>query len=575
MNWTIPDVALGGLAAPLFQLGVTLSLGLLCLGLYRRFRKPYFGWWAAAWAIYSLRLVAIVAFLSTENAQWLFWHQVTTGWTALALLWAALVFSQGLRWRLAYAGVLLFPLAWSYVAIYELDQFILAAGPAVLFLSGATFWTAFAFLQHHKRVRSPAALALAAVFFVWALHHLDYPFLRAQGIWNPWGYYLDVLFELGTGLGILLLVQEDLRSGLDTLGALSGDLLRASGDGHVLRVILERPLSLGAVDGTALVLTTSPETYSFGAGSCVEWEGRAPEGPVGDAVARAMRGGRPEVVRQAAVQSFMTVVPVASQDTIHGALVLVSRARDPFAALDDRFLSIVGQQVAAALETSDLNREVLSRREELERLAARTVQQHEEHRRRMSRELHDETAQVFAALTMELGTLKESSEGAHAERVDRALALVSKGITSIRSVADQLRPSVLDDLGLLPALQGLVEDFRGSGGLTVEGHLPETLPSLEPDAELALYRSLQEALSNVARHASARTVSVQVTAAEGRVRLSVENDDDSLTPASPQTGNGTGLAGLTERLTALGGELHFSRHAGVARLEAEVPVVRP
>src|SRR5690606_4245250 len=160
---------------------------------------------------------AIVTFLHTEEPVWLFWHQVATGWTALALLWAALVFAQRIRWRPHYLLAVLFPPVWSYVAVYQLDSFVAAAVPMVAFLSVTTAWTSWAFFRYDRMVRSPAARFLVVVLALWALHHLDYPLLRARGAWSPWGYYLDIVFEVGMGLGMLFLVLEDLDQGLRTL----------------------------------------------------------------------------------------------------------------------------------------------------------------------------------------------------------------------------------------------------------------------------------------------------------------------------------------------------------------------
>ena len=135
---TLPAAATEELHAALLQAALTAALALLCAFLFQRYRKPYFGWWAGAWRLYVLRIVAITSFLLTADWIWLYWHQVVTGWTALALLYAALVFSQAVRWRPWYLALVLFPPVWSYIAIYRLDQFLWAAGPAVLFLSLAT-----------------------------------------------------------------------------------------------------------------------------------------------------------------------------------------------------------------------------------------------------------------------------------------------------------------------------------------------------------------------------------------------------------------------------------------------------
>src|SRR6476646_9213076 len=82
------------LDAALLQAAITGALGLLCAFLFARYRKPYFAWWALAWGLYLLRVGAITSFMLSGERTWLYWHQVVTGWTALALLYAALVFSQ-------------------------------------------------------------------------------------------------------------------------------------------------------------------------------------------------------------------------------------------------------------------------------------------------------------------------------------------------------------------------------------------------------------------------------------------------------------------------------------------------
>jgi hypothetical protein len=254
MQADLPTAPTSELHAAFLQALITAGLAALCWFMYRRHRKPYFAWWAGAWGLYTIRVAAIVSFLLGGNWIWLYWHQVVTGWTALALLCAALVFSRGLRWRPWYLAVALFPPVWAYIAIYQLDHFLWAAGPAVLFLSLATLWTGWAFLRYRRRVASGGATLLAASFILWGLHHLDYPFLRARGAWNPWGYYIDILLTLAVGTGILLLVLDDLRRGLGALSDLSGDLQQAGRQQDVLDALLARPLTLPAVRGSALFL---------------------------------------------------------------------------------------------------------------------------------------------------------------------------------------------------------------------------------------------------------------------------------------------------------------------------------
>jgi signal transduction histidine kinase len=570
------------LAAAFLQAATTLGLaGLFCF-LFRRYRKPYFGWFALAWLLYALRLGAIISFLLTQNWLWLYWHQVVTGWTALALLWAALVFSQQLTWRRAYLTVVLFPPLWSYVAIYRMDNFLLAAAPAVAFLSGATIWTGWAFLRHHRRVRSVAALALAVALFLWGLHHLDYPFLRARGAWNPWGYYLDLLFVLAMGAGTLLLVLEDLERGLEALSGLSGQLQRGGSEHEVVRPLLEGTLRLSGVRGSAM-FTVVAGRFTDGVGACAGWAGQAPTGTARDAIHRALAAGRPELVHRAPGSSDLALaaaLPVLRGDEVTAVLLIVGDARDPFAALDTRFLVALGQQVGAALENADLDRRLAARTSDLERLAARMIHQHEDERRRLSRELHDETAQVFSAVKLEMGLARERATPDLHPRLDRALQLIDAGIRSIRNVTNDLRPSLLDELGLLPALRALVRDLDRRSDLAIGFDAPRTLPSLSKAAELAIFRALQEGLANVIRHAAASRVDVRISLHDGQVELEVTDDGTGLPVGARleqfEREGHMGLAGMRERILSMGGTVVVgAAPAGGVRLVARVPTVEP
>jgi signal transduction histidine kinase len=213
---------------------------------------------------------------------------------------------------------------------------------------------------------------------------------------------------------------------------------------------------------------------------------------------------------------------------------------------------------------------------ELARLSARMIEQHEEERRRLSRELHDETAQVFSAVKMELGVLRDTAQPGEAARLDQVLSLIDTGIRSIRSVTNDLRPSLLDDLGLLPALRSLVADFGERSGIRTGLAVPTALPPLSREAELALFRALQEALSNVLRHANARTVDIGISINREGVLLQVSDDGRGLpagvAPESLELQGHMGLAGMRERITALGGTVRLRGRTGAgARLEVLVP----
>lgn len=584
MDLSVPVVARTELAAAYLQLAVTLGLVTLCAVLHRRYRKRYFGLWAIAWAVYALRLGAIITFLHTGVSWWLFWHQVTTGWTALALLWAALVFSQRLAWRPRYVWIVLLPLAWSYVAIYVLDSFVWAAGPMVGFLSITTAVTAWAFLRYDRMVRSPAARFLVVVLMLWALHHLDYPLLRARGAWSPWGYYLDIVFEVGMGLGILFLVLEDLDQGLRTLTALSGELqVSPRRRETTAEAMLRRALSLRGVHGSALWLAGADGgRFVRGAGVASLWpfEGAPDEAETSAAlvresgVPRVVSGSPGDAEQRGGAHAYTAALPVLTDEEVVGALVVVGEARDPFTVLDNRFLLAFGQQVGAALANEELHASLEARTEELERLQARMVRQHEEERNRLWRELHDETAQVLAALNLQLGLVEEKGGPAIATALERAKRLVGEGIKSIRSVTRDLRPMALDDLGLVPAMRALARDFEAHDAFRVTFQAPDALPALPADAEVALYRSLQEALANAVRHGPCSRVDVRLEADGGGASLTVTDDGPGFpADAAQRLRSRGGLAGIRERITALGGDLAFGNlNGGGARVSVRIPL---
>ncbi len=566
------------LSAALFQLTLTLGLAGVFLFLHHRYHKAHFLWWAVAWIGYALRLGAIVTFLATNDTTWLFWHQVATGWTALALLWASLVFSRQVVWRPAYLVSLAFPLVWSYVAIFKLSDFLLAAIPTVVFLSATTLWTGLVFWQHRRRTGSTAAGFLAGTLFLWGLHHLDYPLWRARGAWTHWGHYLDSLFLLGVGVGVLLLVIEELREGLVTLTALSADLSRRDRD-DFLTALLRRPLELRGVRGAALVGPRDAPAAIRAVGDCAAWLATGLPPTVVAAARAALDSGQPALRGAGPVDrsspAFTAVLPLPNRgESI--ALVVIGDVAAPFAALDDGILVTVGQQIGAALEAIDLALRLEERSADLERLAQRMITVHEEMRRRLARELHDETAQVFSALKLQLGALRETAGPALTPRFGRLIELVDAGTRSIRGVTDDLRPTLLDDLGLIPALRALTTQFAQWSGLGVEFDAAPDCPPLEADASLAAFRAVQEGLSNAARHAAATEVRVRIDPAEHGLRVQVDDNGRGLEAAELKrltTGSGrSGLFGLQERITQVGGRLVLGRAAdGGLRLEVLLP----
>jgi len=582
------------LSLVVFQASVTLGIAGLFLALAATYRKRYYGIWGGAWSVYALRLAVIALFLWTRNQQWLFWHQVATGWTTLLLLWAALVFARQFSWDRRYYLFFAVPVIWSYVAIYRIQNFLWAALPAVVFLSLVTLGTGVVFLQYWRRAASSGAAVLAIAFLLWGAHHLDYPLLRARGAWVPYGYYLDLLFELAVGGGMLLLVMEDQHRGIAALAALSGDLQRSLRPADVVTAVLERPLALPPVVGCALYREETPGTLVFrgGSGACARWDRTAlavaaPGNDDAEPILAAPRDGVPQVVHywpraapgdgSVTPHPYAAFLPVFMGERAAGTFVIVARARDPFASMDRGFLRALGQQIGAALQHAELYAALEERSAELARASTSLLRAAEIERGRIARELHDETGQVLTAIKFELAELERSlvSVGISTDAVDRARDLAGRALESIRATARGLRPAVLDDLGLVPALRALAEEFAGRAGMAVDLRAAPLPAPPGPEVEVAVYRVLQEALTNVARHAGATRVDARL-APDGAELLLVIQDDGrgfQLEPGAQAGVGHAGLAGMRERVVGAGGKFRIESAPGRGvRLEARWPL---
>jgi signal transduction histidine kinase len=223
-------------------------------------------------------------------------------------------------------------------------------------------------------------------------------------------------------------------------------------------------------------------------------------------------------------------------------------------------LFITATAVGALFLVLDHERRTLEvRSAQLEQLTRLLLTAQEDERRRIARELHDEAGQILTAVKIDLDL---SGQRASAELVGQALA-------QVRDLSNLLRPTVLDNLGLLPAVRALVEDFGMRTRIQVEVRTEGEIPSLTPDQKVAIYRIVQEGLTNVGRHAGANRVTVALVAEPARVRLTIE--DDGRGPGNELTPN-LGLLGMRERISALGGSLLVgaAEHRGF-QVAVEIP----
>ncbi|NPA25629.1 MAG: PAS domain S-box protein [Deltaproteobacteria bacterium] len=215
--------------------------------------------------------------------------------------------------------------------------------------------------------------------------------------------------------------------------------------------------------------------------------------------------------------------------------------------------------------TRDLEEQVRKRTAEIRRLSGGIMAAQEQERAAIARGLHDELGQVLTALRLEAVWLVERLRQVDAKAAERAAmmtSLIDDTIDEVRSIALRLRPGILDDLGLVAALEWFAADFERRTGVACTFRVAGELPELESELATAAYRITQEALTNVARHAAADQVNVELTVENLWLRIVVKDNGRGFDPENPGPGAGLGLAGMRERAMLVGGELLIEARPG-------------
>lgn len=273
----------------------------------------------------------------------------------------------------------------------------------------------------------------------------------------------------------------------------------------------------------------------------------------------------PELARRVAGRAGLWV-PLLARGRAIGVLMAFDRRQfDPrFSDGDLRVAESFAGRTAIAV---DLSRRVA--RETVERIVAAQ----ELERRRLSHELHDETGQALTSILLGLKALEEAKgQDQLSAAVGQLRELVVATLQDVRRLAVELRPKALDDFGLAPALERLTETFAEQTGIAVEleSRLPQT--RLPGEVETVLYRVVQEALTNVVKHARAERVSILLRERDGRVAAVIEDDGRGFSPEA-ETGEGLGLVGMRERVALVDGRLHVESAAGSGTtIVADVPL---
>jgi PAS domain S-box-containing protein len=220
---------------------------------------------------------------------------------------------------------------------------------------------------------------------------------------------------------------------------------------------------------------------------------------------------------------------------------------------------------------------LVRQKEELRELSARVLEAREEEKARIARELHDELGQLLTALKMDLSAvLQEPStrDSSLGKKLEAMGGLLDQTVAATRRISTDLRPLMLDDLGLADAAQWLVDDFSRRSGVEVRVGMSgeDALRALDGKLATALYRAIQESLTNIARHSGAKHAWMQLAVEGGRVEFEIEDDGRGIAPEDLAKVRSLGLKGMRERIAYFGGEMSVERAPrGGTRVRLAVP----
>ncbi|HEX6134468.1 MAG TPA: sensor histidine kinase [Longimicrobiales bacterium] len=269
--------------------------------------------------------------------------------------------------------------------------------------------------------------------------------------------------------------------------------------------------------------------------------------------------------------------------------VILRLALTPLRRLEDTATRVRRGDLAARVQPSHLADRDLDRlaatfnmmldsaeayRRRLREVAARALTAQEEERKRIARELHDGIAQTLAALRVQLRIARAAPPDTRLEVLERVSAGMAEATEEVRRIAQGLRPPALDMLGLSPAIESYARTVAEATGMTIDTDIAATDGVLSPEAELALYRIVQEALANAARHSGARSARVDLDVGRNAVNVVVSDTGSGFSVDQEMKLGGLGLFGMQERGAYVGGAVDIESEPGHGtRVRVTIPTV--
>jgi signal transduction histidine kinase len=285
----------------------------------------------------------------------------------------------------------------------------------------------------------------------------------------------------------------------------------------------------------------------------------------------------PSLLIDHGVISGMSVI-IGKPDRPYGVLGVHSTEKRLFTESDINFLQAVAHVLSSAIESKHANDQILQSREQLRNLASELQVAREEERTRISREIHDELGQNLTGLRIDLKWMLDQLPKKNKDLADRAqiaLLLADKTLDSVQKLSQELRPSVLDDLGLEPAIKWQINEFirHTACHCNLEMNIRDLDTNDKRDTNV--FRVLQEALTNIMRHAEASQVNISLQTTNGRMLLEILDNGRGITTDKLDSSNSIGLIGMRERAIELGGHIEIQcQQSGGTLVQLDIPLQR-
>ena len=382
-------------------------------------------------------------------------------------------------------------------------------------------------------------------------------------------------FDAKTGESAALLAVLDAELSAPNLTALLRRVLEitVTNFGASNGVVLLRDLESDLLHVTASVgLEESPEDFTIAVGQ--GFSGRVAQTGEPDVVLDAAHDERIQTPALRRSANSIWAVPMKTPEGTIGVLMIGFSKPYEWMPTERELLRAIAERSALAIDRARINDALREREIRIAELSAHLLRVQEQERRRISRELHDETGQELMVIRLYLGMLESTVKARNPRlKIRETLDVVDRTIDGIRRIIARLSPLLLQELGLIAAIRKEAKDLARDSGVKARVSAPHDIGRLSSETEAAVYRVVQEALHNVAKHAQARNVNIQMSQENGELHLLVEDDGIGIQAKYGNSrGRSFGLAGIKERIGMLGGQVRISSTRGKGtRIEVTVP----